>query len=84
MTAHGPVTSSPIQRLMSHKEYLVKKFHSIIKDTNMDVYGKHATKDLGVSGLFDLVRVSIHKVFLPFSFLIFSFFIIIVVFCRLW
>lgn len=42
----------------------------------MDECGEHATEDLGVFGLFNLARVSIYRVFLPFSFIPFvSFFL---------
>lgn len=33
--------------------------NSIIKDMDLDECGEHATKDLGVSGLFGLARVNI-------------------------
>lgn len=52
MTAQGPTASGLVQRLVSYKEYVVEIVHSIIKDTDMYVCGKHATEDLGVSGLF--------------------------------
>nr|POE71101.1 hypothetical protein CFP56_27106 [Quercus suber] len=55
MTAQGPTTSGPVQRLVSYKEYVVEIVQSIIKDTDMYVCGKHATEDLGVSGIFVLV-----------------------------
>nr|POE71102.1 hypothetical protein CFP56_27107 [Quercus suber]POE84301.1 hypothetical protein CFP56_74561 [Quercus suber] len=54
MTAQGPTASGPVQRLVSYKEYVVEIVQSIIKDTDMYVCGKHATEDLGVSGLFVL------------------------------
>nr|POE62736.1 hypothetical protein CFP56_26493 [Quercus suber] len=41
---------------MSHKEYAIEMVNSIIKDTNLDECGVYSTKDLGVSGLFDLAR----------------------------
>ena len=68
MLAHGPVVSGPIQRLVSHREYAVEMVNSIIKDTNLDKCGEHATKDLGVSSFFDLARISIHPVYFPFFF----------------
>ena len=83
MTAQGPVTSGPIQRLVSHKKYVIEMVHSIIKDTNMNEYGKHGTRDLEESSLFDLVKVSMHRVCLFLYFLCIKSFIIIV-FCRLW
>ena len=63
MSTHGP-----IQRLVSHMEYAVKMVNSIIKDMDLDECGKHATEDLGVSGLFDLAGVSISRVYFPFLF----------------
>lgn len=36
--------------------------NSIIKDIDMDECGEHNNKDLGVSSLFDLARVSILQV----------------------
>jgi len=47
---------------VSHKEYTVKMVNSIIKDTNLDECGEHATEDLRASSLFDLARGSIHQV----------------------
>ena len=49
-------------------EYAVKMVNLIIKDTDLDECGKHATEDLGVSGLFNLARVSISRVYFPFLF----------------
>jgi len=73
MPAHGPVVSRSVQRLVSHKDYVVEMVNSIIKDTDLNECGKNATKDLGVSGLFDLARVSIHRVYFSFLFLFFFF-----------
>ena len=75
MPAHGPVVSRSIQRLVSHKDYTVEMVNSVIKDTDMDECDEHATKDLGVSGLFDLARVSIHRVYFSFFFLFLFFFL---------
>nr|POE91337.1 hypothetical protein CFP56_44506 [Quercus suber] len=55
MIVQGPVASGPIQRLVSHKEYVVEMVNLIIKDMDMDECGKHAIEDLGVFGFFDLV-----------------------------
>lgn len=60
MIAQSLVISSPIQRLVSHKEYAIKMVNLIIKDTDLDECGKHSTEDLGTSSLLDLARVSIH------------------------
>nr|POE78766.1 hypothetical protein CFP56_74240 [Quercus suber] len=56
MSAHGPIISDPVQRLVSHKDYAIKMVNSIIKDTDLDECGQHTTKDLGAFGLFDLAR----------------------------
>ena len=74
MPAHGPVVSRSIQRLVSHKDYTVEMVNLIIKDIDLDECDEHATKDLGVSGLFDLARVSIHRVYFSFLFLFLFFF----------
>jgi len=62
MSAHGPIVSDPVQRLVSHKDYAVEMVNLINKDTDLDECGQHATKDLGAFGLFDLARVSIRWV----------------------
>lgn len=77
MSAHGPAISGPIQRLVSHKEYAIEMVNSIIKDTDLDECSEHATVDLGVFGLFNLARVSVHLVY--FSFFLFFFPIITIV-----
>ena len=68
MSAQGPIIFGPIQRLVSHKEYAVEMVNSIIKDTDLDKCGEHGIKDLGVSSFFDLARISIHRVYIPFFF----------------
>lgn len=57
MTGKGPVVSDLVQRLITHREYVVEMVNSIIKKTNLDPCGEHTTKDLGDSGLYDLLRV---------------------------
>ena len=69
MSTHGPIIPGPILRLVSHKEYAFEMVNSIIKDTDLDECGEHATKDLRASSLFDLARGSIHQVYFFFSFL---------------
>ena len=66
MSAQGPIIFGLIQRLVSHREYAVEMVNSIIKDTDLDKCGEHATKDLGVSSFFDLARISIHRVYFHF------------------
>ena len=78
MSAQGPINFGLIQRLVSHREYAVEMVNSIIKDTDLDKCGEHATKDLGVSSFFDLARISIHRVYFHFFLLFLS--IITVVF----
>lgn len=57
MTSKGPVVSDTVQRLITHKEYVVEMVNSIIKKTNLDPCGVHTMEDLGDSGLYDLSRV---------------------------
>jgi len=74
VTVQGPIASGPIQRLVSHKEYVVEMVNLIIKDMDMDECGEHATEDFGVFGFFDLVRVSICQFasfFCPLYFLLY-------------
>ena len=40
-----------------HKGYAVEMVESIIKEMDLDPCAKQETKDLGLSGLFDLSRV---------------------------
>ena len=47
----------PVQRLVTHKDYVVEMVTSIIKETDLDLCGEHSSKDLGASSLFDLSRV---------------------------
>ena len=60
MTSKGPVNASLVQRLVTHKDYAVEMVNSIIKVTDMDPCGEHASKDLGASGPYDLSRVRTH------------------------
>ena len=71
MIAQGPISSNPIQRLVSHKENAEEMVNSIIKDMDMDECVNHVTEELGVSGLFNLVGVSIHWLFFSFFFFFF-------------
>ena len=57
MTGKGLVAPNPIQRLVTHKDYVVEMVSSIIKEMDLDPYGEHSSEDLGVSGLYDLSRV---------------------------
>ena len=64
--AHDPIIFGLILRLVSHKEYAVNMFNSIIKDMDLDECGEHAIKDLGASSLFNLAKVSICQVYFFF------------------
>ena len=57
MTGKEPITPSPIQRLVTHKDYVVEMVTSIIKETDLDLRGEHSSGDLGASGLYDLSRL---------------------------
>ena len=57
MVGKGPVTSGPVQRLVTHKDYAFEMVTSIIKKTDLDPCGEHSSKDLGDFGLYDLSRV---------------------------
>lgn len=59
MTTHGLVVLGPVQRLVSHKEFTIEMVNLIIRETDLDECGNHATEDLGASSLFNLARVSI-------------------------
>ena len=58
MTMPGPVTQDSECRLLTHKDYAVEIFESIIKDKDVDPCVGQATGELGDLGLFDLARVS--------------------------
>ena len=60
MMGKGPNVPGPVQRLVTYKDYAVEMVNSIIKETNMDVCGKHTLEDLGSFGLYDLSRIRIH------------------------
>lgn len=60
MTGKGPVIFDPVHRLVTHKDYAVEMFNSIIKETNLDPCGEHSSEDLGASCLFNLSRVFFH------------------------
>nr|POE68897.1 hypothetical protein CFP56_63154 [Quercus suber] len=47
MIEKGPVAPGPIQRLVTHKDYVVKMVSSIIKETNLDPCGEHSSEDWG-------------------------------------
>lgn len=59
MTGKGPITPSVIRRFITHKDYAVEMVDSIIKepDLDLDPCAEQSSKDLGVSGLYDLSRV---------------------------
>nr|POE71624.1 hypothetical protein CFP56_38670 [Quercus suber] len=57
MMGKAPVAPSPVQRLVTHKDYVVDMVTSIIKETDLDPYGEHFSEDLGACGLYDLSRV---------------------------
>ena len=52
----SPVTQGT-RRLLTHKGYTVEMVELIIKETNVDLYAKQETEDLGASSLFNLSRV---------------------------
>nr|POE75054.1 hypothetical protein CFP56_15843 [Quercus suber] len=56
MTGKGLIAPSPIQRLVTYKDYAIEMVSSIIKETDMDPYGEHSSKDLGAFGLYNLSR----------------------------
>ena len=60
MMGKGPIVPSPVQRLVTHKDYAVEMVNLIIKETNLDLCGEHTSEDLGASGLYYLSRVCIH------------------------
>ena len=72
MTVKGPIAQGAVRRLLTHKEHAIEMVESIIKEMDLDHCVEQKTKDLGVSGLFDLSRVR----FLPqtsFHFFVYSF-----------
>ena len=56
-TGKGPITLDPIQRLVTHKDYVVEMVNLIIKETDLHPYGEHSSEDLGASSLYDLFKV---------------------------
>lgn len=52
-----PVISDPIHKLVNHKDYTIEMVNLIIKEMDLDPYGKLSLEDLGASILFDLSRV---------------------------
>ena len=63
MMTPGPITQDSKHRLLTHKDYAIKMFESIIKDKDVDPCVGQATGELGNSGLYDLARVSIFHSF---------------------
>ena len=59
MTSQGLVVPPPLPLSMKDKGYDVDTTHSIIQDTDLDECSKHETDPLGVSGLLDMMRVSL-------------------------
>ena len=73
MTMPGPVTQYSEHRLLTHKDYAIEMFESIIKDNDEDPCVSQATGELGDSGLFDVARVSFfHSFFYSFIFMLTS------------
>lgn len=69
MIGKGPVVSDSVQKLLTHKDYVVRMVNSIIKETELDPCAGYTTEDLGASSLYDLSRVCIcHFEFASFSF----------------
>ena len=60
MTRKGPIVPSAVQRLVTHKDYVVEMVNLIIKETDLDPYGEHTSEDLGASSLYYLSSVCIH------------------------
>ena len=56
MTSSGPVIEGP-RCLLAHKDYAIEEMGSFIKSTNIGPCDLLGTEDLGVSALFDLVKV---------------------------
>lgn len=57
MTGKGPITPSVVRCFITHKDYAVEMVDSIIKEPDLDPCAEQSSKDLGVSGLYDLSRV---------------------------
>ncbi|KAK9988192.1 hypothetical protein SO802_028431 [Lithocarpus litseifolius] len=57
MTGKGPIAPSPVQRLVTHKDYAAEMVTSIIKETDLNPCGEHSSKDLGAFGLYNLSRL---------------------------
>ena len=71
MMTPGPITQDSKHRLLTHKDYAIKMFESIIKDKDADPCVGQATGELGNSGLYDLAWVSIfHSFFYLFIFIL--------------
>ena len=56
MTSTGPVSEGPC-RLLTHKDYAVGEFESLIKPTDIEPCDQVGTEDLRALALFDLTRV---------------------------
>ena len=59
MTSQGLVVPPPLPLLVKDKGYDVDTAHSIIQDTDLDECSEHEIDPLGVSGLLDMMRVSL-------------------------
>ena len=46
-TGKGPITLDPIQRLVTHKDYVVEMVNLIIKETDLHPYGSTPRKTWG-------------------------------------
>ena len=57
MTGKGLVVLGAVRRLLTHKDHVVEMFDSIINEMDLDPCADQTTKDLGVSGLYNLSRV---------------------------
>ena len=62
MTSSGPVTEGA-RLLLTHKGYAVEMVESIIKQTDMDPCVEQEIEDLGASGLFDISKVCLFKLY---------------------
>jgi len=54
MTRKGPIAPSPVQRLVTHKDYAIEMVTSIIKEMDLDPSGEHSSEDFRASGLYNL------------------------------
>ena len=73
----------PIQRLVTYKDYAIEMVNLIIKETDLNPCGEHATEDLGASGLYDLSRVRTRRFQFDNSY-VFIFTSVVIFYFRRW